>query len=146
LARDYDRGDRGRDRMRGLGDAGQHAAAPDRDGDGAGRQLLRGGRQALPLSAREGRRGGATSPDRRFGGNRRAHARPPLGRERRPDAGRHRRRRKYRRPRVVRHRGLRAVVVVPQERKPGRGGRRLARPQDRDRAAGQRHAPANSWH
>jgi hypothetical protein len=101
LARDHDRGDRRRDRMRGLGDAGQHAAAPDRDGDGAGRQLLRGGRQTLPLRAREGRRGGATSPDRRFGGNRCAPARPPLGRERRPDAGRRRRRREYGRPRVV---------------------------------------------
>src|SRR5262249_23320740 len=33
--------------MRGLGDAGQHAAAPDCDGDGAGRQRLLRGRQAL---------------------------------------------------------------------------------------------------
>src|SRR5262249_56926504 len=128
--------------MRGLGDAGQHAAARDRDGDGAGRQRLRGVRQALPGGAREGRRGGATSLDRRFGGNRCAAARPPLGRERRPDAGRHRRRREYRRPRIIGRRGLRDVVVVPQERKPGRGGRRLARPQDCDRAAGQRDARA----
>src|SRR6266436_5481124 len=47
-----------------------------------------------------------------------AAARPPLGRERRPDAGRHRRR-EYRRPRIIGRRGLRAVVVVPQARKPG---------------------------
>src|SRR5262249_15908788 len=35
-----------------------------------------------------------------------------------------------------------AVVVVPQERKPGRGSRWLARPQDCDRAARQRDARA----
>src|SRR4029077_6651679 len=39
---------------------------------------------------------------------------PPLGRERRPDPGRHRRRREYRRPRIIGGRGLRAVVVVPE--------------------------------
>ena len=74
LACDHDHGDRRRDRMGGLRDAGQHAAAPDRDSDGAGRQRLRGGRQALPGGAREGRRGGATSLDRR---NRCAAARSP---------------------------------------------------------------------
>src|SRR5262249_18813781 len=54
LAYDHDHGDRSRDRMRGLRDAGQHAAAPDRDGDGAGRQRLLRGRQSLPGGAREG--------------------------------------------------------------------------------------------
>src|SRR5258707_693657 len=109
LADGHDRGDRRRDRMRGPRDAGQHAAAPDRDGDGAGRQRLRGGRQALPGGAREGRRGGATSPDRRFGGNRGAAARSPLGRGRRPNARRRRPRREYGRPRLRRRRGLRTA-------------------------------------
>src|SRR5262245_36162157 len=67
LADGHDRGDRRHDPMRGLGNAGQYAAAPHRDGDGAGRQRLRGGRQALPFRAREVRRGGATSLDRWFG-------------------------------------------------------------------------------
>src|SRR5215831_8894320 len=80
LADGHDRGDRRRDRMRGLGDAGQYAAAPHRDGDGAGRQRLRGGRQALPLRAREGRRGGATSLDRRLGGNRSVSTEPAVER------------------------------------------------------------------
>src|SRR5262245_44686363 len=142
LADGHDRGDRRHDPMRGLGNAGQYAAAPHRDGDGAGRQRLRGGRQALPFRAREVRRGGATSLDRWFGKNRRVAARSALGRERRPDARRRRWRREYARPRILGHRCLRAVVVVPQERGPGRGGRWLARPQDCDRAARQRDARA----
>src|SRR5262249_49684622 len=71
--------------------------------------------------ARESRRGGATCLDGRFGGNRCPAARSALGRERRHDPGRRRRRREYGRPRIVGHRGIRAVVVVPQAREPGRG-------------------------
>src|SRR5260370_675137 len=149
LANGHDRGDRRRDRMRGPRDAPQHAAAPDREGEGPGSQRLGGGRKALPGGAREGGGGGATSLDRRFGGNRRAAARSTLGRERRPDTRRRRRRdawrrrrREYRRPRIIGHRRLRAAVVVPQARERGRGGRRLARPQDRDPAARERPAPA----
>src|SRR5260221_7162376 len=48
LACDHDHGDRSRDRMRGLRDAGQHAAAPDCDGDGAGRQRLQHGGDPQP--------------------------------------------------------------------------------------------------
>src|SRR5262245_18350065 len=122
LACDHDHGDRRRDRMRGLRDAEQQADAPDRDGDGTGRQRLPRGRQALPGGAREGRRGGATSLDRRLGGNRCPAARAALGRERRHDPGRRRRHRDYGRSRIIGYRGIRAFVVVPQAREPGRGG------------------------
>src|SRR5262249_3867449 len=79
------------------------------------------GRQALPGGARESGRGSATSLDGRFGRNRCLAARSALGRERRPDPGRRRRRNEYGRPRIIGHRGIRAVVVVPQAREPGCG-------------------------
>src|SRR5262249_34622625 len=54
LACNHDRGDGGRDRVRGPCDAAQHAAAPDRHGDRArGWHLLRVGKRYRNALARE---------------------------------------------------------------------------------------------